>query len=285
MFPDRVLCFVFSLWLMGFAPSVYDHFKREVVNFLLSDWMMDAQQVQNTQNWPRVQLPKIEIGHLQTTYDHSNANDSMFFYDVGISVAPNPSLRQAQAFEFEIQNGWVEKVLVATLCQQDDRCSASSFILKYHLKTHYITVSNDHEGPGLLKYDFNQAREVSFTHQDIKKLNCILRTELNDPTSYLWAFEGVEKYDQPSLEVDAVTGATSLMDIDNYECGIPDGALWTTLTVFAHAYEFGHQVRQISVEDLINQLTMEQNTTMLDQWKDAMTKHGSITSADENLKE
>lgn len=240
--------------------------------FLSLPEVLEATRKIHPHQWPLMKLPDELSMDIQTHYPHLRNDDQMTFHEVEMSAADF----FLDEKEFEIKKGRVVKRIISTLCTGDDRCSASSFGLTYHLKTHYITVINDSHGPGLLKYDFDQAREVGFTKEDLKNLNCILRTELNDPESYLWQFEGVKKYDQPEHETDGITGATSLADIANYECAVPEGGLWTTLTVFAHAYEFGHQVRGVDASDLINRFTEQQNKQTLQQWTGAMTKYLSL---------
>lgn len=216
---------------------------------------------------PRIVFPNFSIEGIKTNYHHLDPDSDLQFLNITIVPILN-TLNDEYVISYKLKKGHVKKRLYSTLCSGDARCSASSFTLIYNLRTNFVTVENGNQNFGLLKYNFDREVEEPFSHKDIEDLNCLLRTELHKPDSYLWDFEGVEKYDDDTekLKIDGFSGATSLNKSNNLECQPPDGGLWTTLTVFAHAYEFGHQVRRWNVDDWAEQLEKQQKEEMYSKW-------------------
>lgn len=216
----------------------------------------------NRTRLPSITLPTIEHHGLPTPYPHSNPNPSIELVNLHVRptlIASDGTFR----LETRILNGHAKKEIHSTLCSGDDRCSLSRFELNYHFATQYITVTNVDQG--LIKYDFENEIEIPLTTKDIQSLNCILRHELYKDDSYLWNYQGMQKYDDDSPMVDGTTAATRLQK-GNLECEVPDGALWTTLTVYAHAYAFKNQVQSQSLDDWVENVHPQLQKSWIDHW-------------------
>lgn len=169
---------------------------------------------------------------------------------------------------------YIERNIFSTLCPKtENRCLPSMFRLRFYPATQGVRVD---VVPGsernLLKYDFEAETHLPFTEADILQLNCVLRRELHREDTYLWNYAGMIKWGTVQNEgshitedLDGISGATRLVQ-KSFGCAIPEGGLWTTLTVFAHAYETLQLFKDLAANALLNRYSAEQCEVAFNQY-------------------
>ncbi|MCB0327347.1 MAG: hypothetical protein KDD52_06990 [Bdellovibrionales bacterium] len=232
--------------------------KREVVSTLLKTYSVQKLN-QNLKTWIVFKTVAIEEQEIEfdkhyystvdqdSTYLLKNASLTIKYYvSQELQSKKNPENNIFIKARWSDNSKFVREVR-STLCP-DQICIPSFFTLEYFLRTKKIYIDTNRID-SLLKYDFDTERHIPLTDKDAEALNCLLKNEIDDEKSFLWNFRGIKRVGEikevEEVEVDSVSGASKVADVSQGSCPIPEGALWTTLTVFAHAYEMKHKIERM----------------------------------------
>lgn len=269
---NAVTFILLLIWAtVGFAQN--DPISESTRNHLIDKILVHtslAQLNQSQNQWVSLTSGKIQTNTFDlgknfydsetpiSIYTISNA-EWVIKYRITDNLPSIEDLKNKIIFKIRWIKGTVSRDVMSTLCPKnarpEERCLPSSFKISYNLANSTMDISPG-SGPGLLRYDFESKQHVQYTNENIASLNCILKTELPLADSFLWSFKGMKKMDQtPTIEektqekVDAITGATEIAnEHPKPGCQIPDGALWTTLSVFAHSYETQYKIQSLTRE-------------------------------------
>ncbi|MCI5071713.1 hypothetical protein MRY82_02065 [bacterium] len=232
----------------------------------------------NTRKWinyATVHVPDqiIDFGIQFYSAENDNLNEyhtSNVAFDLQYAVLEPLKSKKDAAKKIKLKIQWhknsvLHREVYSTLCPEQV-CIPSFFKLSYNLETKMLKADYIEGMSGPLKYNFHDETHHVFTAGDMGALNCILNMEIDNPDSFLWE-NPIERYlgadSQNSIDIepmkdrlDGVTGATNLVNAPYDNCPVPQGGLWTTVTVFAHGYEMFRRIDDRQIENWL--LSFEQ---------------------------
>lgn len=267
----RIFPFVFlgaflglgSAWKAEDGHAAGDKEKNKIIRMILNQVPMSTLN-EDSSNWvyfTTVYLPDQDFDFGEQFYQAVNAHHiyhaKHIEFDILYKVV-GPINSERDAYQnIALKMKWSEKAemtrdVLSTLCPEG-QCIPSPFRLSYRFAPRKVRVYPIDSKAGPLKYNFDSETHHLFSVDDLRNLNCLLETEIYASGSFFWN-NPIKRFKmfapaEDAEDLDGVTGATRLTAYPFLGCDIPEGGLWTSVTIFAHGYEMKERIQHLSLED------------------------------------